>query len=41
MTGIINSLFSMEQSLTCSRTRIILTIFVAVVRVLGQNKTFK
>lgn len=41
MTGIINSVFLMEQNLTCSRTRIILTIFVAVVYILKQNKTLE
>lgn len=42
MTVIIDSLFLMEQNLTCSRTRIILTIFVEDdVYILMHNKTFK
>lgn len=41
MTGIINSLFLMEQDLTWSCTTIIMTIFVAVLYILKQNKIFK
>lgn len=41
MTGIINSLLLMEQNLTWSCIRIILTIFVAVLYILKQNNFFK